>query len=180
MPEYRLPVENEKEFSKLDPFVQGYIEAMFFTETDPTVSMDQFKEAGDFERTELFIDGNIPSDAGYDDLHPETVKAIIDDCAAFTQTNEGLLKLAFESAPQSAFGDQYNRESAGRDFWYSRNGHGVGYWDRGLGEVGDKLDKLAQSEGEVHVWVGDHVEYGDAPYIYCETPKMVVERGGYA
>jgi hypothetical protein len=30
-------------------------------------------------------------------------------------------------------------EQAGIDFWLTRNRHGAGYWDRGLGITGDKL-----------------------------------------
>lgn len=39
-------------------------------------------------------------------------------------------------------------ELAGHDFALTRNGHGAGFWDRGLGEVGDKLTDLARSYGE--------------------------------
>ena len=30
-------------------------------------------------------------------------------------------------------------ESVGHDFWLTSQGHGAGFWDRGLGELGDKL-----------------------------------------
>ena len=35
----------------------------------------------------------------------------------------------------------------GGDFWLTRNGHGAGFWDRGLGEVGQQLTELATSFG---------------------------------
>ena len=44
--------------------------------------------------------------------------------------------------------DTSGAEQAGHDFALTRNGHGAGFWDRGLGEVGDKLSKLAESYGE--------------------------------
>lgn len=44
----------------------------------------------------------------------------------------------------------------GHDFWLTRNGHGVGFWDRGYDkEVGDALTKASESFGEVDLYVGD-------------------------
>lgn len=31
---------------------------------------------------------------------------------------------------------------AGHDLWLTRNGHGAGFWDRDLGELGDRLTKV--------------------------------------
>lgn len=33
----------------------------------------------------------------------------------------------------------YTWEHVGHDFWLTSQGHGAGFWDRGLGEVGDTL-----------------------------------------
>lgn len=44
---------------------------------------------------------------------------------------------------------------AGHDFWLTRNGHGAGFWDRGLGERGDRLTKAAHVYGESSPYVGD-------------------------
>ena len=35
-------------------------------------------------------------------------------------------------------------EQFAHDFWLNRNRHGAGFWDRGLGELGDKLTKMAK------------------------------------
>lgn len=40
-------------------------------------------------------------------------------------------------------------EQIGHDFWLTRNGHGAGFWDRGLGELGDRLTALAKAYGSV-------------------------------
>lgn len=32
-----------------------------------------------------------------------------------------------------------NWESCGHDFWLTSEGHGAGFWDRGMGELGEKL-----------------------------------------
>ena len=41
----------------------------------------------------------------------------------------------------------------GHDFWLTRNHHGAGFWDRGLGERGDRLTKAAQAYGGVDLYV---------------------------
>lgn len=39
-------------------------------------------------------------------------------------------------------------ELAGHDFALTRNGHGAGFWDRGLGEIGRRLTEEAKAYGE--------------------------------
>jgi len=46
-------------------------------------------------------------------------------------------------------------EQIGHDLWLTRNGHGVGFWDRGLGDVGEKLSDIARNMGEKHVFWGE-------------------------
>lgn len=47
-------------------------------------------------------------------------------------------------------------EQAGHDFALTRNGHGAGYWDRGLGVVGNELSEMASAQGSQHIEVGDN------------------------
>lgn len=57
----------------------------------------------------------------------------IKDCLKFQTDNMSLLALAYMRP-------NYGPAQAGRDFWFTRNGHGVGFWDRHqLGDLGDKL-----------------------------------------
>ena len=46
-------------------------------------------------------------------------------------------------------------ERAGHDFWLTRNGHGAGFWDRGLGDLGDRLSAAAKVYGECDLYPGD-------------------------
>lgn len=41
----------------------------------------------------------------------------------------------------------YDWSSAGHDFYLTREGHGAGFWDRGLGIVGDALTALSKPYG---------------------------------
>lgn len=49
----------------------------------------------------------------------------------------------------------YPESYAGHDFWLTRSGHGAGYWDRGLGELGDRLTEAAKAMGSPD----DHTPY---------------------
>jgi len=50
---------------------------------------------------------------------------------------------------------------AGHDFWLTRNGHGAGFWDRGLGDLGKALTEHCKPYGEVCLFAGDDdVIYG--------------------
>lgn len=51
--------------------------------------------------------------------------------------------------------DWYTAEQFGHDFWLNRNGHGAGFWDRGLGTLGDKLSEAAKTYGECNLYVAD-------------------------
>jgi hypothetical protein len=46
----------------------------------------------------------------------------------------------------------------GHDFFLTRNGHGAGFWDRGLGELGDRLTALSKPYGEQSSWLNDNGE----------------------
>ncbi len=50
-------------------------------------------------------------------------------------------------------------EQVGHDFNLTRNGHGAGFWDRGLDELGDRLTKASKPFGEQQalLWLEDDV-----------------------
>lgn len=97
-------------FYALSNFAKGYVEAMFFTNCD----------SGD-ERE------NLANELGVERLTRKSVAFIASDCDAF------LSQLMPDNRPLSAWLsalDGYSMEQAGRDFWFTRQGHGVGFWDR--------------------------------------------------
>jgi hypothetical protein len=124
-------------FDNLDGFTQGYIEALFFTNEAPQVTTRQFKTKGHQRKMEEgTADGCLPCDVGFDDLAPETLDLIIRDCKCFQELHGAALSEAYNHE------SGYDDSQAGRDLWFTRCGHGVGFWDRGLGAIGDKLAKL--------------------------------------
>lgn len=137
MPEFILnrPARRVHPFYALDDFAQGYVEAMFFTNGD----------TGD-EREDLL------DELGVERLTRAAVESIAADCQAFL----GHIMPDGCSAQQWIDrAEGYDMEQAGSDFWFTRQGHGVGFWDRKEldGELGEGLTAAAIAQGEVFPYV---------------------------
>ena len=117
----------------IDTFTASYLEAMLWSSTD--------------ESTE---DGGNPMDENYtfEDIASEAVEQAADDCEKFEVENAELLDQVSEEF-------NVDDDLHGHDFWLTRNGHGVGFWDRGYGDLGDKLADAAVAFGEKYPYVGD-------------------------
>ena len=85
-----------------------------------------------------------PLDRDYfiEDIAPEAIKKTEDDILAFIEKIQHIEH-------------DLSDEQLGHDFWLTRNGHGAGFWDRGLGVIGDILTQKAHSFGEADLYVGD-------------------------
>lgn len=112
--------------------------------------MDKFTEAYLACALWAEIDENDkPLDANHtiQDFAPEALLEAEKDCKAFQQEC-GILFLGQE-------------ESAGHDFWLTRNHHGAGFWD-GDWEDGEVLTEESHKMGEKHVYTGD-----DGKLYFC-------------
>ena len=109
----------------LDTFTIAYIQCALWSTTDESTP-----------------EGGYPLDDNYDaeDLTNKALDSIIADCDAFQKDNAEDL-----SGLDSGY--------CGHDFWLSRNGHGAGFWDRGYGELGNRLHKAAKVYGECNIYV---------------------------
>lgn len=119
------------ELPEVDPdFLDGYITAALWSSTD---------------------DDGKPLDSNYqaDDLAPETLAAMTDDCRRFLAECGQLI--VGKSVGESKYSDM---ELVGHDFWLTRNGHGAGFWD-GDWETGDELTAACKGFPEVCLYVGD-------------------------
>jgi hypothetical protein len=126
-PDADLPeVDDSVVSALLGDFLNGYMEAAFKTSTD---------NADD--------SGGQPLDKNYgrQDLAPETLQQMTDDCRAFLKK----------------FGNYVHEEPsrAGVDFWLSRNGHGAGFFDGDWGDDGDRLQSGSKEFGNVDLYIGD-------------------------
>lgn len=133
MPEFQMPLDSSEyavqwQTAKIGYFAKGYLEAMFFTECHA-------------DNPEL-------EHATINDLSVEAWERSLRTCAKFEEGNAGLLARAYEEY-------DYDSEQAGRDFWFTRNGHGCGFWDRGLDELGDQLSEASRQHGSIDLCLGD-------------------------
>lgn len=134
---------------ELDSFIQGYITCALWSSTYERLNED----------TEEFETASLDDDYSEDDLSTEAMQTIKEDCKDFVKANKALLKRYYKAYKPS---QQYDViECAGHDFWLTRNGHGAGFWDRGLGKLGEQLADSARVYGSVDLYVGDDGK------IYC-------------
>jgi len=130
---------------ELDDFTKGYLVCALWSTNDESIPQ-----------------GGEPLDKNYSikDFAPEALKKMRKACAKFQTMNKVLLDQYYkkivcrEGTPQ---------EYAGHDFWLTRCGHGAGFWDRDLGELGERLTKASNEFGECSLEVGDDKKI----YILC-------------
>ena len=111
----------------IEDFINSYIECALWS------SSDTLPDGTDVVNLE-----------GYE-LAPETREAMTADATLFYNQHHGL----WEGL------DGYDDTNAGHDYWLTRCGHGAGFWDRGIGDVGDELTELAGADGNRDLYIGD-------------------------
>jgi hypothetical protein len=115
-----------------DDFVNGYITAALWSSND---------------------DEDVPLDSNYcrDDIDPETLQKMIEDCGEFIAANSHLLL-----DENCHYVGCSMMEYAGHDFWLTRNGHGCGFWDGDWeNTAGEKLTEASKKFREFDLCVGD-------------------------
>lgn len=113
----------------LDQFVAAYVECALWS------SIDYVEDDDKGERGE-------PLDANYGPDDVANMDDVRAECAAFI-------------ADQAANLEGLDAGQCGHDFWLTRCHHGAGFWDRGLGELGDRLTAACRPYGEGNAYVGD-------------------------
>jgi len=112
--------------TKLDTFTLAYIVCALWSTNDESDEQ-----------------GGEPLDKNYgqDDIAPETLASMVDDCKRFQAEHWEMI--------------QDDIERAGHDFWLTRNGHGAGFWDGDWPEHGDTLTEACEKWKEVNLYLGD-------------------------
>jgi hypothetical protein len=106
-------------------------------------------------------DGGEPLDNEHSiaDIDPGSLARMAEDCKRFQASAEWQAALAAEDDPRTALPRGYGctlEQSAGADFWFTRCGHGAGFWDGDWQEPhGLALDALSKQFGNVDLYVGD-------------------------
>lgn len=130
MPEFIL---NRNGADHLSDFIAGYVEAMFFTNGDTG-------------------EGYKLNELGTRRLTRAAWQVIKGDCETFhhrveSEHGRDAARVLSDGLPG------YDAQRAGNDFWFTRQGHGVGFWDRDeLSEtLRDALSETAQAFGQAYV-----------------------------
>jgi hypothetical protein len=114
----------------INKFLEGYIDAALWSTTD----------SRDEEGNDTY---NL--DDEFSDVSDKCRAAMLSDCEDFVNANRELLEAFKEMTGRD---DDY----LGHDFWLNREGHGTGFWDRGAGEVGDKLSDACEPYGSFYLY----------------------------
>lgn len=126
--------------TQIASFIKGYLTAALWSSTDTLPgSLD---ESGEGETVNLDNYEWAPDEA--EKLHA--------GCISFMNYAENALLQYSEEYKPNGF-DVW--ECAGHDFWLTRNGHGTGFWDRGLGELGKRLTEASKAFGTIDLYLGE-------------------------
>lgn len=123
-------------------FIKGYVYALTWTAL--IVDRELYDETGET--------GCDAYAYGYEDLDAEARATVERVCDMFIVANSDLLAEYAEQMDGTDPDGSGWGQQAGYDFWMTREGHGVGFWDRDLGELGRKLTDAAHTFGEADIF----------------------------
>lgn len=140
-----------------DAFTRAYMECSLWSSTDESgINLDDMHDL--------------------QDIAPDTYAQMIVDCVKFQGENMRMLQAAYKRGNRIN-GEEYTASNAGHDFWLTRNNHGAGFWDRGIGESGNTLTKACEAFGNVDLCIGDdgkiHAKTKYIPKVFCKgSPSL--------
>lgn len=126
----------------MDAVYAAYVETLLWTEhCNGTIGKDHYYCSGRSDCDTSFGDY-----FGEEDLADEARERVRAEVEEFVNVCQADRPDVFDGIPD---------EQIGHDFALTRNGHGAGFWDRGLGERGMWLTAMAKPYGSESLYVGD-------------------------
>lgn len=119
----------------LDEFTTKYLKAALWSTTD--------EDSGD--------GSNLLASYAVSDFAPAALADAHETCEDFQEATAADLAAAYAIPAHGG----YTPAMAGFDFWLSRNGHGAGFYDRGMKALGDKLHAAAKVYSGIDLYVAD-------------------------
>lgn len=114
-------------------------------------STSTYDEEGNFT-------GNLDDDDdALADIDPVDYARLSLDILGFVITNVADLRQVWHGKSNLYLAESflYDNAQLGHDFALTRDGHGAGFWDRGLGVIGDRLTDAAKVYGSTGATRGD-------------------------
>ena len=121
-----------------DAFFRAYVDAALWSTQGPS--------------EDPFACENLADLFDVDDLAPACAQSLRETCTDFCKANHADLQ---DYCARMRNEQWSGEERAGHDFWLTQNGHGAGFWDRGLDDLGQRLTKAAQVYGSIDLYPGD-------------------------
>lgn len=90
-----------------------------------------------------------------DDLAPRTVEEITERAANFIETYSESVNKCVKFWVGLGHSESYSWRLVGHDYLLTCKGSGAGFWDRGMGDLGEELTKAAHAEGSLDLYPGD-------------------------
>ena len=99
---------------------------------------------------------HLDEDYDRDDLTHDALTTMTELCKDFIDANEADLLLYFAAREHVRHQGQGSAwDHAGHDFWLTAARHGAGFWDRGLGDLGDRLSEAARTHNMPWLFVDE-------------------------
>jgi hypothetical protein len=150
---FREPFQDYVNGIPVSPFCADYLECAEFTDEECWMDYDD--------------EGNLT--IGFREVEgfaPLTIAQAQVDCDKFEEEN---------ATDLATFSETFDRDNAANDLWYSRNGHGTGFWDADTTNLSPwgsrpaaealkaRLHTAAKNFGTLETYVGD-----DGLVYFCE------------
>jgi hypothetical protein len=114
--------------ANIDAIVDGYLECQLWA-------------GHDMDREDAMLDENY----GREDISEEYVNKLREELLTVVTDHPLAVRMYLNARERTGYD---RNELFGHDFYLTREHHGVGFWDRGLGELGDYLTNIAHAYGE--------------------------------
>jgi hypothetical protein len=130
----------------LNEIYEGYIECAIWSSEDDLNDNGDLDGLDDLDMDLGLFNISIKPDLNIENIAPESKQKIMSDIKKF-----------LEIVGDAVSG--LDPSQIGHDIWLTRNGHGVGFWDRGLdNEISDILCDACEELGTSSIYLGDDMK----------------------
>ena len=148
-------LQEARRFTRYDRFIAEYCHTMLWANTEPEPRPD---EPGHVDPSGTCVGCNCQFSSRSRVMRavpePEPTADVPWPLAAFTEASRRSIEADCADFVKANWADLYGLDpvQAGHDFALTRNHLSAGFWDRGLGDRGDRLTEAAEAFGHSTAW----------------------------